>query len=234
MLTRPDDDRDRRQFGVVAANSDSATFTGSKAQAWAGGRRGPGYAVQGNILAGEDVVIAMEKAFVESKGRRLAERLYLALVAGEAKGGDSRGKQSASLLVAREKAGFLGFSDRAVDVRVDDHEEPFVELGRLMGLALIIDNWNQALKAFSDKRFAAALPPMECAAATAEKYPSMLADNALQSRVHTRRRWRSRGRAQGARPRARARSEAQAAGRDRPGSREVAVAQRFRMSRRGP
>ena len=75
VLTRPDDDRDRRQFGVVAANSDSATFTGSKAQTWAGGRRGPGYAVQGNILAGEDVVIAMEKAFVESKGRPLAERL---------------------------------------------------------------------------------------------------------------------------------------------------------------
>ena len=175
MLTRPDDDRDRRQFGVVAANGESATFTGSQAQAWAGGRRGPGYAVQGNIIAGEDVVIAMEKAFVESKGKPLAERLYLALVAGEAKGGDSRGKQSASLLVAREKAGFLGFSDRAVDVRVDDHGEPFVELGRLMGQALIIDNWNRAFKAFSDKRFAAALPPMEYAAATAEKYPSLLA-----------------------------------------------------------
>ena len=176
VLTRPDDDRDRRQFGVVAANGESATFTGSKAQTWAGGRRGPGYAVQGNIIAGEDVVIAMEKAFVESKGKRLAERLHLALVAGEAKGGDSRGKQSASLLVARDKAGFLGLSDRAVDVRVDDHEEPFVELGRLVGLALIMDDWNQAWKAFADKRYAAALAPMERAVATAQKHPSMLPD----------------------------------------------------------
>jgi uncharacterized Ntn-hydrolase superfamily protein len=174
VLTRGDDDRDRRQLGVVAANGESATFTGGKANAWAGGRRGPGYAVQGNILAGEEVVTAMEKAFVESKGKRLAERLYLALAAGEAKGGDSRGKQSASLLVAREKAGFLGLSDRAVDIRVDDHAEPFAELGRLLGIALIMDDWQAMSKAFGEKRYAAALAPMERAVATAEKHPSML------------------------------------------------------------
>lgn len=174
VLTRPDGDRDRRQLGVVAADGGAATFTGSKANAWAGGRSGPGYAVQGNILTGEDVVIAMEKAFAESKGKRLAERLYLALVAGEAKGGDSRGKQSASLLVVREKAGFLGMSDRAVDVRVDDHEEPLVELSRLVNIALVRDDWNQAWRAFADKKYAAALPPMERAVATAEKQAAML------------------------------------------------------------
>jgi uncharacterized Ntn-hydrolase superfamily protein len=174
VLTRPDDDRDRRQFGVVAANGESATFTGSKANVWAGGRRGPNYAVQGNILTGEDVVVAMEKAFVQSHGKRLAERLYLALIAGEAKGGDSRGKQSASLLVARDKGGFLGLSDRAVDIRVDDHAEPFVELGRLLSLALLQDEYAQAMRALTDKRYAAALPAMERVVALAEKQPSVL------------------------------------------------------------
>lgn len=159
---------------MVAANGNSATYTGDNCNAWAGGRHGPGYAVQGNILAGEDVVIAMEKAFLDSKGKRLAERLYAALVAGDAKGGDSRGRQSASLVVARDKAGFLGGSDRAVDVRVDDHADPIVELGRLMGLALIMDDWNRAWKSFAEKRFAEALPVMERAVSIAEKHPSML------------------------------------------------------------
>ena len=108
LLTRADDDRDQRQLGVVAANGDSATFTGAKANAWAGGRRGPGYAVQGNILTGEDVVVAMERAFLESKGKPLAERLYAALAAGDAKGGDSRGRQSAALVVVRAKGGYGG------------------------------------------------------------------------------------------------------------------------------
>jgi len=109
-----------------------------------GGRSGPDYAVQGNILAGEPVVAAMEKAFLESAGRPLAERLYAALAAGDAAGGDSRGKQSAVLLVARAGGGYGGFDDRAIDVRVDDHAEPIVELGRLVDLALVNDLWNRA------------------------------------------------------------------------------------------
>jgi uncharacterized Ntn-hydrolase superfamily protein len=174
VLTRQDDDRAKRQLGVVAANGDAATYTGAACNAWAGGRSGPGYAVQGNILTGEEVVIAMEKAFVESKGKRLADRLYAALAAGDAKGGDSRGRQSAALVVARAKAGYGGYTDRAVDVRVDDHADPIVELGRLTAYALVMDDWNRAWTAFSEKKFTDALPWQERAAATAEKAPGML------------------------------------------------------------
>jgi len=174
LLLRADDDREQRQLGVVAASGDSATFTGAKANAWAGGRRGPGYAVQGNILTGEDVVVAMEAAFLESKGKVLADRLYAALVAGDAKGGDSRGRQSAALVVVRAKAGYAGHTDRAMDLRVDDRAEPIVELGRLVGIALVWDDWNRAWTAFIAKKFSEALPWQERAVARAEKQPSIL------------------------------------------------------------
>lgn len=174
VLTRPDDGRDQRQLGVVAADGASATYTGGKCNAWAGGRRGPGYAVQGNILTGEAVVAAMEKAFLESQGKTLAERLYAAIVAGDAAGGDSRGRQSAALVVVRARGGYNGFTDRAVDLRVDDHADPIGELGRLLDLALVNDAWNRGWTAFSEKRFADALPWQEQAAAKAEKQPGML------------------------------------------------------------
>ena len=174
VLTRADEGREQRQLGVVAAGGASATYTGSKCNAWAGGRNGPGYAVQGNILTGEDVVAAMEKAFLGSKGKPLAERLYAAIVAGDAAGGDSRGRQSAALVVVRAKGGYNGFTDRAVDLRVDDHASPIVELGRLLGLALVNDHWNRGWTAFTEKRFADALPWQERAAAAAEKQPGML------------------------------------------------------------
>lgn len=174
ILTRADDGRERRQLGVVAADGRSATYTGKECNAWAGGRSGPGYAVQGNILTGEPVVAAMEKAFVESKGKPLAERLYAAIVAGDAEGGDSRGRQSAALVVARAKGGYGGFTDRAIDLRVDDHPDPIVELGRILGLALVNDSWNRAWTAFTEKRYADALPLQERAAAMAEKHQEML------------------------------------------------------------
>ncbi|HLF56166.1 MAG TPA: DUF1028 domain-containing protein, partial [Thermoanaerobaculia bacterium] len=87
ILTRDDADRSRRQAGVVAADGRSATHSGADCNAWAGGRSGPGYAVQGNILAGEAVVAAMERAFLDTAGQPLAERLYAALAAGDAAGG---------------------------------------------------------------------------------------------------------------------------------------------------
>jgi uncharacterized Ntn-hydrolase superfamily protein len=148
ILTRDDDGRGRRQAGVVSATGASATFSGPECNAWAGGRSGPGYAVQGNILTGEPVVVAMEKAFLGSAGKTLAERLFAALAAGDAAGGDSRGKQSASLMVARAGGGYGGFDDRAIDVRVDDAKEPIVELGRLVDLALVNDLWNRGWAAF--------------------------------------------------------------------------------------
>ncbi len=94
ILLRNDTDPQKRQLGMVAADGSSFTHTGENCVPWAGGRSGKNYAVQGNILTGEDVVLAMEKTFLETNGT-LAERLYAALLAGHAKGGDSRGKQSA-------------------------------------------------------------------------------------------------------------------------------------------
>lgn len=169
-----DGDPNRRQVGIVAADGRSATYTGEGCLAWAGGRSGPNYAAQGNILTGEEVVAAMEKAFLESKGKPLAERLFLALEAGDAAGGDSRGRQSAALLVKRERAGYNGFTDIAVDVRVDDHASPIEELGRLMTLAMVNDGWNRGWTAFTEKRFTEALRWQETTAKRAERVPSML------------------------------------------------------------
>jgi uncharacterized Ntn-hydrolase superfamily protein len=160
VLIRSDDNPHQRQFGLVAADGKSATYTGKNCLAWAGGRNGPNYAIQGNILAGEAVVTAMEKAFLETKGT-LAERLYAALVAGEKNGGDSRGKQSAAILVVKEGAGYGGYTDRAIDIRVDDHKEPFKELGRLLDFAQMNYAWNLAWTLFTQKKYAEALPHME-------------------------------------------------------------------------
>lgn len=169
-----DGDPRRRQVGIVAADGRSVTYTGEGCLAWAGGRSGPNYAAQGNILAGEEVVVAMEKTFLESKGKPLAERLFLALEAGDAAGGDSRGRQSAALLVVRDRAGYNGFTDLAVDIRVDDHLSPIQELGRLLSLALVNDGWNRGWTAFTEKRFAEARRWQEATAARAETVSSML------------------------------------------------------------
>lgn len=164
-----------RQVGIVAADGSSATYTGPDCNAWAGGRNGPNYAVQGNILAGEQVVVAMEKAFLETGGT-LARRMYAALAAGDGAGGDSRGRQSAVLIVTKEGAGFNGGSDRAIDIRVDDHADPFKELGRLLDYAEMNYAWNQGWTAFTHQRFAEALVAQEHAATLAPENPELLYD----------------------------------------------------------
>lgn len=175
VLIRHDDDPTRRQFGIVAADGSSVTYTGDGCSDWAGGRSGPNYAVQGNILAGEAVVVALEKAFLETDGN-LADRMYAALLAGEAAGGDSRGKQSAALLVVRAGSGYGGFTDRAIDIRIDDHAEPFKELGRIAQMNYA---WNIAWTAFMEKRFADALAPMERCAVLAPEYAAVFYDLAV-------------------------------------------------------
>lgn len=174
VLLRGDEGRGRRQVGLVTASGDSATFSGPGCNSWAGGRRGPNYAVQGNILTGEAVVAAMEKSFLTSAGKPLAERLLAALSAGDAAGGDSRGRQSAALLVCRANGGYNGFTDRAVDVRVDDHADPFRELSRLVGMGIVNDLWNRGWTAFMEKQYVAALKWQEQATARAEAQPAML------------------------------------------------------------
>src|SRR5581483_6851814 len=104
-----------------------------KCSAWAGGLKGENFACQGNILAGEDVVKNMAKSFRESKGD-LGDRLIAALQAGQGAGGDSRGMQSAALLIVRDGWGYGGFNDRYRDLRVDDHAEPIKELKRVYDL----------------------------------------------------------------------------------------------------
>jgi uncharacterized Ntn-hydrolase superfamily protein len=132
-LTSDDPLRERRQAGIVDAKGKSATFTGKECMAWAGGAAEENVCVQGNILAGEAVTAGMLKAFKESKGD-LGDRLIAALGAGQDAGGDSRGKQSAALLIVREGWGYGGFNDRYRDLRVDDHPEPIAELKRVYDL----------------------------------------------------------------------------------------------------
>ena len=178
QLVASDSGSARRQFGIVDAAGRAVTFTGDSCSAWAGGRAGTCYAVQGNILAGEDVVAGMEQAFLETEGT-LARRMYAALLAGEANGGDSRGKQSAALLVVKESAGYGGFTDRAIDIRVDDDLEPFKELGRLLDIAEMNYSWNEAWTLFTEQAYADALPLMERTARLAPEYPEVLYDLAV-------------------------------------------------------
>jgi uncharacterized Ntn-hydrolase superfamily protein len=174
-LLSNDPEPDRRQVGIVGADGSSASYTGKGCNPWAGGRHGRNYAVQGNILTGEPVVAAMERAFLDTRGT-LAERMYAALLAGDKNGGDSRGKQSAALIVVKKGAGYGGFTDRAIDIRVDDHPEPFKELGRLLDYAQMNYSWNEAWTLFTEKKAAEALPHMEHAANIAPKNPEVLYD----------------------------------------------------------
>lgn len=133
QLLATDEDRESRQVGMVDARGGSATFTGGKCNPWAGGLHGPGYAIQGNILAGPEVVPAMQSAYQNTAGD-LATRLQAALLAGDRAGGDRRGRQSAAILVVKDKGGYGGFTDRLLDYRVDDDPDPVVRLGELISL----------------------------------------------------------------------------------------------------
>ncbi len=130
-LIEGDDGRDSRQVGIVDANGGVANWTGSGCSSWAGDSAGVAFSCQGNILTGADVVAEMARAFLATDGQELARRLLAALVAGQAAGGDSRGRQSACILVGRPHIDFPEYSERYVDIRIDDHPAPIEELGRL-------------------------------------------------------------------------------------------------------
>ena len=134
LLTADDDGRAERQVGVVDAEGRAATFTGEACHDWAGGRTGNGYAAQGNILVSHETVDALAVTFEQNGHLSLAERLVECLAAAQAAGGDRRGQQSASLLIVEKDAGYANLSDVVVDLRIDDHELPIVELRRLHGL----------------------------------------------------------------------------------------------------
>ena len=132
-LTDADEGADQRQLGIVDGSGRAASYTGAACQPWAGGRRGDSYAAQGNILVSEATVDALAETFAAATGA-LADRLLAALGAAQAAGGDSRGQQSAALLVVERDAGYAGMSDTLVDLRADDHERPIEELRRLYAL----------------------------------------------------------------------------------------------------
>lgn len=133
LLINEDADRHLRQVGIVDAKGRAVSFTGQGCYEWAGSMTGHCFAVQGNLLVSEETVRAMAQKFVQTTGS-LAERLLLTLEAGQCAGGDRRGKQSAALLIVKEKGGYGGFNDRLLDLRVDDHPEPIQELKRIFEL----------------------------------------------------------------------------------------------------
>ncbi|MEO9474537.1 MAG: DUF1028 domain-containing protein [Cyclobacteriaceae bacterium] len=126
-----DDGRDYRQVGIIDVSGNAANHTGAKNIRAAGGIVGENYAVQANMMKNDQVWPAMAKAFEEAEGS-LAEKMLLALEAAENAGGDIRGKQSAALLVVSGESTGKIWKDTKVDIRVDDHANPLVELRRLL------------------------------------------------------------------------------------------------------
>jgi uncharacterized Ntn-hydrolase superfamily protein len=185
---------EQRQLGVIHADGEAANHTGAECMDWAGGRMGPNFTVQGNILAGKEVVDNMASAFLTTSGS-LAERLISSLEAGQAAGGDSRGQQSAAILV--DQVGYSDISmegiDRLVDLRVDDHETPIAELRRLFGLWQHQDMIEKGMGFYSKGNFAAAV---EIMAKANDQFPDSanilynlacfesLAGNASESIIH--------------------------------------------------
>jgi uncharacterized Ntn-hydrolase superfamily protein len=132
-LTGADPEFEQRQIGVVDASGGSASFSGSGCFTWAGGRTGAGYAAQGNLLAGPQVVAALADTFEATEGP-LVERMLAALAAGDEAGGDRRGRQSAAVIVRQTGRGYGGNNDLMIDLRVDDHPDPVTELQRLYAI----------------------------------------------------------------------------------------------------
>jgi uncharacterized Ntn-hydrolase superfamily protein len=167
FLLRADEDRERRQVAIIDIEGRTAAFTGSAPRDWKGHHCGVDYCVQGNSLSGPEVLEAMARSFETSTGS-LAERLLEAVEAGESAGGDRRGKQEAYVLVVRRGASSGGFSDKVLEIRVDDHPEPVSEARRILNRILsgrIVQEANRRLAegeveaAFQSFRAAVELSP---------------------------------------------------------------------------
>jgi uncharacterized Ntn-hydrolase superfamily protein len=129
-LLAEDVGKENRQLGIIDTRGRTFNFTGSGCSAWAGGVEGPGYSCQGNILASEEVVTGMARAYEETEGE-MGEKLLAALVAGQAAGGDTRGMQSAAILVVRPSEEYPEYRYKYTDLRVEDHVDPINELIRI-------------------------------------------------------------------------------------------------------
>jgi uncharacterized Ntn-hydrolase superfamily protein len=158
FMLRADAGRESRQVSILDSQGRGATFTGSSTSDWKGGRCGPNYCVQANIMVGPEVVDALEKSFLASDGKPLADRLMDALDAGQAAGGDARGMQGAYLVVARPTFQDPNtWNDRVVDLRVDDAKDPFVELRRLLNITKSANLITQANRKVTDNDLPGAL-----------------------------------------------------------------------------
>jgi uncharacterized Ntn-hydrolase superfamily protein len=125
QLTAPDEGRAHRQLHLIGADGRTAAYTGASCVDWCGHTQGEGFSVAGNMLAGPQVIEATAAAYQANAALPLAERLIAALAAGDAAGGDKRGKQAAALRIHTTE------DYCALDIRVDDHAEPIQELQRL-------------------------------------------------------------------------------------------------------
>ncbi len=167
--------KEGRQFAIVDAKGGVVTYTGPNAPKWAGGLKGATWAAQGNILVGPEVPEAMGKVFETTRGE-LAEKLYAALKAGDAAGGDKRGRQSASILIVcggREPCGRNTNNPRWLYINVDDNPDPFPELRRLLDSALAYNYGDQAYKLVQQKK----LPQAHAAAEKDVRYAPNSADS---------------------------------------------------------
>ena len=157
--------KDGRQFAIVDSKGGVVTYTGPNAPNWAGGQKGANWAAQGNILVGPQVPEAMGKAFEGTSGE-LAEKMFAALQAGDAAGGDKRGRQSASMLIVCRQCGRNTNNDRYLYINVEDSPDPFKELRRLLDLALAYNNGDRASKLMAEKK----IPQARQSAQAAVKY----------------------------------------------------------------
>lgn len=148
VFARNDRELSKRQFGLVLASGESLSYTGQECHPWAGGKFGPNYAAQGNLLTGPEVVEGLEQIFLSRSDLPFPERLLAALSAADEAGGDKRGRQSAALLVVGEGRGYGGM-ERWIDLRVDDHENPVKELGRLLSVHRLLFGAGEAARPLS-------------------------------------------------------------------------------------
>ncbi len=143
ILIKGDEGRDYRQLAVLDVEGVVSAYTGKKCIASAGHRVGDNYSVQANMMLNDKVVPAMAKAFENNEGQPLAERIIRVLQAAEAAGGDIRGRQSAALIVVSPDPAPYPWQDKKIDIRVDDHSEPLVELDRILQVHRAYEHMNR-------------------------------------------------------------------------------------------
>ncbi|MDX2430776.1 MAG: DUF1028 domain-containing protein [Bacteroides sp.] len=143
VLVSEDEGRDYRQVAFLDVNGKVSAFTGESCVASASQKIGANYSVQANMMLNENVVPAISKAFDDNAGEPLAERVVLALQAGQKAGGDIRGRQSAALIVVGPEVAEKPWEDKKVDLRVDDHQTPLMELDRLLRVHRAYEHMNR-------------------------------------------------------------------------------------------